>query len=535
MRAQTLLCVLAPGLASAMTYDLHPSDLTGTISSTLNGMQAGDEAVFHGGTYNLTAKVSLTLIGNSAQPIVVRTDGTQVVLNQTAGQNTIDFVTAQFVEISGLEITNATGNRGLRFQAGNDVTVRDCVIHGTASALTTNDTGVTYERFHIVHNEMYGTIDTAEGMYLGCNNDACRLQDSLIEGNSVHDTNGPNVTAGFGDGIQLKEGSSGNVIRDNVVHDTGAVCILVDSAKGHGPANVVERNFLYGCGDNGVQASQDATIRNNIVLGVVLDGIAVQPHQSGVPQNVLIQHNTVVNPTGNSVSVRMPAGEVVVANNALYPQSGMALFTNGTMSNVTAVGNIGPRMLSLDFVAANATGKPPNDVFPKAGGALPDAGAVAQVTLDDFNGTPRNGVADVGAYVFAATDPGWTLGAGFKPLPDGGVVMMMDAGSGMPDAGSPDAGSAPPDAGTAPPDAGSMIPDAGNMMPDAGSTPPDAGSGQPDAGQHPATDSGTPDAGTGTQTIGGCSCNSGGELAMVLAVLALMRNVRRRTRSREGR
>ncbi|HKS55747.1 MAG TPA: hypothetical protein VJS12_10700 [Steroidobacteraceae bacterium] len=42
----------------------------------------------------------------------------------------------------------------------------------------------------------------------GCNSDACRLANSLIEGNYVHHTNGPSVSQG--DGIELK-----NAVRPN--------------------------------------------------------------------------------------------------------------------------------------------------------------------------------------------------------------------------------------------------------------------------------------------------------------------------------
>jgi len=54
-------------------------------------------------------------------------------------------------------------------------------------------------------------------------------------------------------------------------------------------------------------------------------------------------------------------------------------------------------------------------VFPAPGSALIDAGDGLYVTDTDFNGTPRNGVPDVGAYAFdAAGNPGWMLAPGFK-------------------------------------------------------------------------------------------------------------------------
>ena len=73
--------------------------------------------------------------------------------------------------------------------------------------------------------------------------------------------------------------------------------------------------------------------------------------------------------------------------------------------------------LAADFVAANFNGAPPIDVFPKSGSALIGAGNTSYAVDADFNGTPRAGTVDAGAYKFAAGgNPGWTLAAGFKPM-----------------------------------------------------------------------------------------------------------------------
>ena len=108
------------------------------------------------------------------------------------------------------------------------------------------------------------TNGTGEGMYLGCNSDECRVVNSLIEGNYVHHTNGPSVEQG--DGIELKEGSYGNVIRDNVIHDTNYPGIITYSTLGHGPANIIEGNLIWNSNDNAIQSAADVVIRNNIVL-----------------------------------------------------------------------------------------------------------------------------------------------------------------------------------------------------------------------------------------------------------------------------
>jgi len=127
------------------------------------------------------------------------------------------------------------------------------------------------------------------------------------------------------------------------------------------------------------------------------------------------------------VSLRGISGSVVVANNALYSQNGRAFFVNGGTSGLMFEGNVGiggvsdgsltivAGDLSADCVDASFVGEPPMDVFPALGGALEAAGSDAQVATDDFNGTLRNGVADVGAYAYSADgNPGWALDNGFK-------------------------------------------------------------------------------------------------------------------------
>jgi len=69
-----------------------------------------------------------------------------------------------------------------------------------------------------------------------------------------------------------------------------------------------------------------------------------------------------------------------------------------------------PGDIDIDFVAASFTGAPPMSVFPAPGGALAAAGSPVHVVADDFNGTPRAGMADIGAYRFSGEgNPGWEL------------------------------------------------------------------------------------------------------------------------------
>jgi MYXO-CTERM domain-containing protein len=436
-----LLWLTAP--AAAGTVEVSPGD---NVEAAIAALQPGDELVVHGGTYSNTDRFGIDVVGTEGSPIVIRAaDGEHPVFTRPdAAQNLWDIDRAEYVTIRGFELSG--GSAGIRIVAARFLTIEDCEIHGTEDvALRANDTGASYEALHINHNHIHDTGGTGEGMYLGCNSNACQMFDSVIERNWVHATNGAAVSQG--DGIEIKEGSYGNTIRDNVIHDTGYPCILTYSTVGNGAANIIERNVMWHCGDHGIQSAADAIIRNNIILGSASNGIAMQPHQAGTPSNLVVVHNTVLHAANDAISVSGITGSVVIANNALYAQSGSAIAVGGSTTGLVVAGNVGIGAggvaagdLAADFVAASYAGTPPIDVFPKPAGALLGAGSATYAVADDFNGTPRDGTMDAGAYRFAATgNPGWVIAEGFKTSGGGD-------GSGG-DGGVDDPGTDPDDGG----------------------------------------------------------------------------------------
>ncbi|MDH3728656.1 MAG: right-handed parallel beta-helix repeat-containing protein [Myxococcales bacterium] len=405
---------------SAEVFTGGPGD---DIEAMISTLQPGDELVLSGGMYTLTERFSLAIAGTENAPIIIRAqDGETPHLHRpNANQNIIDIDNAEHVTIRSIEFSG--GSAGIRISSARHLTIEECEVHDTGDvAVRANDTGVTYESLRILRNHIHHTNNTGEGMYLGCNNAGCEVVSSLIEGNYVHHTNQPSVSQG--DGIELKEGSFGNVIRDNVIHDTNYPCILTYASNG--APNIIERNVMWNCGDHGIQSAADAVIRNNIILSANADGIAMQPHQSGSPSSLEVVHNTVLEASGDAISLRGISGPVVIANNALYAQTGRAFFVNGGTSGLVFEGNSGvggasdplvmlSGSLASDFVDASFDGAPPMDLFPALGSTLEAAGSAAHVTIDDFNGTSRDGVADVGAYAFSAEgNPGWALNAAFK-------------------------------------------------------------------------------------------------------------------------
>jgi hypothetical protein len=413
---------------NAAIYQITPQD---DIRAAIAGLEPGDELRLSGGVYVLSSRFNIQAVGQPDQPIVIRAeDGADVLIEMTTGsQNVLEVHDSEYLVLRNLRLRG--GSHGIRLINSNHITIEDCEIFETGDVgISANVSGSTYQGLMIRRNHIHHTGGTGEGMYLGCNYDACRVLNSVIEFNYVHHTTGPTVSQG--DGIELKEGSAGNIIRHNVIHDTNYPGILTYGTVGNGLPNVIEGNIIWNSYQHGIQSAADAIIRNNIVIG---SRIAMQSHQNSSPSNLAVVNNTIV--TDNSgIEVRDVSGPVIVANNAVYSSTSTAIrLISGDLAQVTVAGNVGAGGISgtnsgfveggevaADFVNGHYDGSPPIDLYPRAGGALVGAGSAAHVAELDFNGTARNGIADVGAYHFAAGgNPGWVIVAGFK-YPTGGAM-----------------------------------------------------------------------------------------------------------------
>ena len=414
-----LICSLS---VSARTISAKPGDDVEKVISTL---LAGDILILKDGNYPLTERFSFSLSGTAENPIIIRAaDDAHPRFHRTSvNQNIWDIENAHYVTIDGLHFSG--GSAGVRVWNASHFTFSNNEIFGTDdAALTMNIEGGQYDTVSILNNHIHDTRGTGEGMYLGCNFNQCQLSNSLIEGNYIHDT----LNAEQGDGIEVKEGSSGNIIRNNVIHDTNYPCILTYGTLGNGAQNIIENNFVYNCGDHGIQSAADTIIRNNIVLNTKLDGIAMQHHQSSYPANLVITNNTVVKSTGAAISLNGNSGSVVIANNAIYSKTGKSLeLSNTNHSLLKLSGNVGAGIydgssgfiqgnITTDFVQGHYKGAPPIDLHPVAKSKLIGAGNSNVTVTTDFDGNQIRRTADVGAYVFNPTKNklSWILSNSFK-------------------------------------------------------------------------------------------------------------------------
>jgi hypothetical protein len=435
---------LAAGLPGRVV-ELQPSNADATCREELvevaNALRPGDELILRGGTYSQSCLRRIRGVhGTADRPIVIRAaTGETAVLTRPRdsegryGANNLEIASSSHLILRGLTLRG--GSIGIRFLGANSrITLENNEVYETdnnAIAMNAGDT----DSFVIRHNHIHHTgllplaqgTTEGEGLYVGCHDGACVGTNHLIENNYIHHLRG--TSDGGNDGIELKLGSHGNVVRDNVIHDTTIgtryPCIFV---YGGGPRpNIVEGNALGRCGE-AIQAVSDAIIRNNIIAASDV-GITAGPHRQ-VPRirRVSIVNNTLYGHRQCLSVLWQNAREMVLANNAMYCPGGGAVDGRGLNGpSVTVRANlvegtmVGAALDGVRFLAGGRAdevfGDPATDDFwPRPRKALIGAGVAELAPEVDFNGMRRTRPIDVGAYQSGGrpTNPGWRIVSGFK-------------------------------------------------------------------------------------------------------------------------
>ena len=420
--ALALLVLLgSASAASATVYDITASD---DLFGTLKTLQAGDEVVVHDGVYDTGGFLEVTWVGTANAPIVVRgADGERPHIRGVSNQNILNLGGSYFT-FENFELT--AGSHGIRLASAEYATLRNLSLHDLYDVgISCNRPGNLCDHLLVSGNEIYNTgtdgSGPGEGMYLGCNDAACTVSNSVFELNYIHDLSGGTQ----GDGIELKTGSFNNVLRDNVIVGANYPGItLYGFADGLGGPNVVERNLVWGSQDNGIQIVGQVIVRNNIIVNAAINGIHSKPSQGFEAHDAVLVHNTILGSGNAALKSNNWSGQAnnVVANNALYSNGGTAIDFNGGAGSATVVGNIalGGHNAPGGVSAASGLGDFADaanlDFYPPIGSALINAGDATYAASDDFNLSLRgDGSPDAGAYEHsAATNPGWVVGSGFK-------------------------------------------------------------------------------------------------------------------------
>ncbi|MES2594417.1 MAG: right-handed parallel beta-helix repeat-containing protein [Verrucomicrobiota bacterium] len=306
------------------------------LVKVVEALQPGDCLEMAVGTYSVDRMWDLRVHGSAEAPIwIVAAKDAQVIITRPDDKQNIINIgqggPVSYLCLRGIEFTG--GSHGMRLGQCKEVWIDQCHIHHTGavclSANSANSSHLFLTRNHIHHGSGHG-----EGMYLGGNNASFIMSESVIALNHIHNCGGSQ-----GDGIEVKQGSWGNLIAENHVHDTQYPCITVYGTAGK-PVNIVERNLCYRSGDHVMQVQGEAIVRNNVLISGKSSGFGSTDHQ-GKTTNLQVIHNTIIN-TGHAFSGgSWNAREgMILANNILYSRDGNALhFANGH-EGVTLLGNI---------------------------------------------------------------------------------------------------------------------------------------------------------------------------------------------------
>jgi hypothetical protein len=306
------------------------------LVKAVEALQPGDKLELAAGTYSVERMWDVRVSGTREAPIwITAAEGATVIITRPdAKQNVINIGQGgpvAFLCLRGLEFTG--GSHGVRLGQCEDVWIDQCHIHHNDGPNLTANSGNT-RRLYLTRNHLHHGGGVAEGMYLGANNGDHIMSESVIALNHVHDCRGEQ-----GDGIEVKQGSWGNLIAENHIHDTNYPCITVYGTAGK-PVNIIERNLCYNSGDNVMQVQGEAIVRNNVLINGAGAGFASTDHQ-GKTLNLQVIHNTILNSAhafrGGSWNGREG---MVLANNILYSRDANALhYANGN-AGVISTGNV---------------------------------------------------------------------------------------------------------------------------------------------------------------------------------------------------
>jgi hypothetical protein len=364
-----------------------------SLVKAVAGLQAGDQLVVAAGTYRVDRLWAIGVSGTAEAPVwIVAAEGARVVFTRPdARQNVLNIGQSAPVHhlcLRGVEITG--GSHGLRLHQCSEVWIDQCHIHHTGAVCLSANSANT-RRLFLTRNHLHHGGGHGEGMYLGANHGEFIMSESVIALNHIHD-----CTGSQGDGIEVKQGSWGNLIAENDIHDTQYPCITVYGTAGK-PVNIIERNLCRRSADSTMQVQGEAIVRNNVLIGAKGSGFASTDHQ-GQSLNLQVIHNTIINTgdafKGSSWNAREG---MVLANNVLYSRDKSAMNFPKGKEGVTITGNVvlgdAPKQGTTpgrgleDFVSLNWDGEK-HDATPSAEAPF-DHADQKYLLNTDFAGNPR--------------------------------------------------------------------------------------------------------------------------------------------------
>lgn len=435
-----LSLILAP-VAGAASLEVSPGDdLNGLIGS----LSPGDEIILNNGIYEIDATLTIALEATEDEPVRFRAKNTGEAIIQAAPNaegaypgTLLQIDSSAWVSVEGVvlqgddtwEQTDDPRYYGLIINASSNITVEDVEVHQvnrTAVYLSGENNTIAFRRVH-VHD-----VSAGYGLYVGCSDASCWTSELTIEKSWFHDISGDDAY-----GLYLAHGTQGAQVTDTVIYNVTRFGLYMGSTE-RGAENVAEGNAIWSVVDAAIFVEGAARIRNNIIFNVDGRGIWTRDPERGTYGDLVIAYNTVADTTGWAAELddwQAAEGTLVLSSNALCNPVGYGVQmdlvqvdtalpeTPGYVANNVVcglvegldeyAGEIVPGGGFNDFSDAEGW-----NFYPVSGATLIDAGdpSADGWTPDiDFNGLPRTGAPEAGAYEFDGEgNPGWQVQEGFK-------------------------------------------------------------------------------------------------------------------------
>lgn len=401
--------VIAPPQAPACNAEL---------AQAVQQLAPGDTLLMQPGTYTHICALRISAKGTAEAPItILGKPGTQltiITVPQSYDQklNTLEIVESEYLVLRNLHFRG--GSMGVRIMGGHHITLEQSSVQGTqTSAITLNyaDTSHIVIRNNQISDTSGNGKSPGEGIYVGCHDASCRVTDSIFEYNTITSLRGN--SGGGNDGIEIKRGSGGNIVRYNTIENLNAggsypgIFVHGDSAT----PNLIENNLITDCAE-GIRVVGNALVRNNLIVRASRAGIVSSPHEkTRQVSSVSIINNTVID-SGVCAQLNWRSSEkVLFVNNALYCPARTALdlntdkhalvFNNAVVGRVRGAHAVNEATyrgssIELDFNAVHAL-----DFSPASDGRLKyrAISTIPGMPENDWAGNPREaqGFASVGA------------------------------------------------------------------------------------------------------------------------------------------
>ena len=367
-----------------------------SIQAAIAAALPGDDVIVQPGLYSITSRIdvdkSVKILGPQMGVNPLPSNGTPRIPGDTATEAIVDGgfalstlirITADNVEINGMEVRNGTGDL-IDSQVATPTSgtiVRNNIIHGSSG-----DEGVQLRAVAgavIECNHVYGTAGDGLNLCCGATNGLIRYNElhdissldaalyvygatsTTIEGNLVYNTsNNEGIKLGSKNGADA--GGTGGTIRNNTVHDTRQDCIAVYMSN-----TTVSCNRLYGStSENGciylAWAIANVSVTGNDIHDNVLittkwgDPGAIMIGTDVNAATITVSNNRLANNTPNGITNKA-AALLVAENNWWGAASGPGPVGPGTGDRVSTNVDYDPWLVAaptLDCPAVGTCGVP---------------------------------------------------------------------------------------------------------------------------------------------------------------------------------